>query len=422
MSKKLSALLIVFIITIYFLFSLIVVNFDGIRNRYKEIEPNLDNYSAAEILILSFERMKTSLLVTDSNDLDDYFLKMSIFESKINILEKKSNATSSFYYNPDFIRIKSNLKEKLIKLRSLSEKTMSEGLNKPVLLSSIYDMENTLLDLQEVIYEIQIKKFDELKKITQDNSSTAEILAILSLVLIFFIFIILLKNSYSLKRVIKNKNLFISSIYHEIASSTQAIIIAADIIEHDSMGDNLKKEARLISNHVNKIVEQTREVMDYARLEMMKVTINKSAFSVNSLIQSAIDEVSGNNKIVFFKSSINIKIISDKYKIYRVVVNLLDNANKFTHQGTILVHTKIIAGRLFILVKDNGIGFDFRNLGYFFQAFNQGAKKETKQGLGLGLTIIKNYVESLSGKIRVRTKIGVGSSFFIFIPIDLIEE
>lgn len=188
------------------------------------------------------------------------------------------------------------------------------------------------------------------------------------------------------------------------------------------MGENLKKEARLISNHVNKIVEQTREVMDYARLEMMKVTINKSAFSVNSLIQSAIDEVSGNNKIVFFKSSRNIKIISDKYKIYRVVVNLLDNANKFTHQGTILVHTKIIAGRLFILVKDNGIGFDFRNLGYFFQAFNQGAKKETKQGLGLGLTIIKNYVESLSGKIRVRTKIGVGSSFFIFIPIDLIEE
>ena len=57
--------------------------------------------------------------------------------------------------------------------------------------------------------------------------------------------------------IIKNKNLFISSIYHEIASSTQAIIIAADIIEHDAKGGNLKKEARLISNHVNKIIEQT---------------------------------------------------------------------------------------------------------------------------------------------------------------------
>lgn len=422
MSKKLVALLVVFIIALSFLLSLIAINFDGVRNRYKEIEPNLDNYSAAEVLILSFERMKMALLTSDKTALDDYFFRMSVFESKIKILDNKSNSISSFYYDKNFIRIENELKLKFFQLRNLSNKLGGGSVSKTEILVLIDEMEDTLLDLQEVIYEIQIRKFDELKSIIKDNSSKAEFLSIFSLILIFLIFIVLLRNSYSLKGILKKKNLFISSIYHELASSTQAIIIAADIIEHDISGDNLKKEAMLISNHANKIIEQTREVMDYARLEMMKVTINKSSFFINELVNDAIADLKGENKIFFFKSTKKEKIISDKYKIYRVIINLLDNSNKFTSQGVLMVHVKVIGNRLFILVKDNGVGFDLNNISYFFQAFNQGAKKETKQGLGLGLTIIKNYVESLKGKIRVKSKLGYGSSFFIFIPIELVKE
>lgn len=53
--------------------TLIVVSFDNVKNRYKEIEPNLDNYSTAEVLLLSFEHMKTALLKSDGMDLDDFF-------------------------------------------------------------------------------------------------------------------------------------------------------------------------------------------------------------------------------------------------------------------------------------------------------------------------------------------------------------
>ena len=422
MSKKLLALLFAFIVVISFLFSLIAVNFESVRNRYKEIEPNLDNYSAAEVLILSFERMKIALLTSDENGMNDYFFRLSVFESKTKILDNKSNSVSSFYYNDDFFRIKNELKLKLFRLKNLSDKLSSGNFDKTEIILLINEMEGTLLDLQEVIYEIQINKFEELKLIIKDNSSKAEILAVLSLILIFIVFILLLRHSYSLRKVIKNKNLFISSIYHELASSTQAIIIAADIIEHDISGGNLKKEAMLISNHANKIIEQTREVMDYARLEMIKVTINKSSFFINDLINDAISDIKGENKIVFFKSTKKIKITSDKYKIYRIIVNLLDNSNKFTSRGVLIINVKIIGDGLFILVKDNGIGFNLNNIGYFFQAFNQGAKKETKQGLGLGLTIIKNYVESLKGKMKVKSKLGFGSSFFVFIPIELVKE
>ena len=102
-----------------------------------------------------------------------------------------------------------------------------------------------------------------MKGIIQDNSSKAEMFALFSLMLVFLMMFLVLRNAFSLKEIIKNKNIFISSIYHEIAGSTQAIVIAADIMGARASAGRVEREARLISYHGNKITEQTREVMDY---------------------------------------------------------------------------------------------------------------------------------------------------------------
>ncbi len=424
MSKKLISALIILGVMFIFLVSLIAESFGNVKNRYKEIEPNLDNYSAAEVLILSFERMRTALLSSNDKDFDAFFLKKQIFKSKINILNNKSSFSNAFFYDDDFLKKIKELKKKESIMDNLFIKLSNGEIDKTVLLSFMNEMEFILIDLQEIVYAIQIKNFNEVKTIIENNSNKTEILAISSLILILLVLVITIRTIYFLKEIIKKKNLFISSIYHELAFSTQAIVIAADIIEHELDENELKNESRIISHHANKIIEQTREIMDYSRLEMGETNVNIAIFSINDLINDAINEVNkeGTNLFKVINSIYRNKISSDKYKIYRIIVNLLDNANKYTKNGIIIINVKIFKKTLFIFVKDNGIGFNVRKLNNLFKAFNQDAEKETKQGLGLGLTIIKHYVECLKGNIRVKSKKGIGSSFFISIPIELTKE
>ncbi|MGP2865252.1 sensor histidine kinase [Serratia bockelmannii] len=424
MSKKLIGTLIALVAIFSLLILLIAINFGGVKERYKQIEPNLDNYSVAEILFLAFERTKTALLLSENNDYDAFLIKKKIFYSKIQILESRSTFSDSFYYDDEFIKNVARLKQQYRTLDDLSTGLLVGQKNKTDILSYMDDIEGTLVDIQEIIYRIQIKNFTEVKGIIQDNSSKAEMFALFSLILVFLMMFLVLRNAFSLKEIIKNKNIFISSIYHEIAGSTQAIVIAADIMEHELAQEELKKEARLISYHGNKITEQTREVMDYSRLEMGEVKVNISTFRLNEVVDDAMTSISAGrgNRIVVRRSSYVGLICSDKYKLYRILANLLSNADKFTHHGAIILNVKVCHGNLYLWVKDTGIGFNVDNLERLYKAFNQGVERETRQGLGLGLTIIKNYVTTMKGAIKVKSVEGVGSSFLIRIPVKLIKE
>jgi signal transduction histidine kinase len=424
MSKKLIGTLIALVAIFSLLILLIAINFGGVKERYKQIEPNLDNYSVAEILFLAFERTKTALLLSENDDYDAFLIKKKIFYSKIQILESRSTFSDSFYYDDEFIKNVALLKQQYLTLGDLSVGLLAGRKSKADILAYMDDIEGTLVDIQEIIYRIQIKNFTEVKGIIQDNSRKAEMFAVLSLILVFLMMFLVVRNAFSLKEIIKNKNIFISSIYHEIAGSTQAIVIAADIMEHELAQEELKKEARLISYHGNKIAEQTREVMDYSRFEMGEVNVNISTFRLHEMVDDAMTSISAGrgNRIVVRRSSYVGLICSDKYKLYRILANLLSNADKFTHHGAIILNVKVCHGNLYLWVKDNGIGFNVNNLERLYKAFNQGVERETRQGLGLGLTIIKNYVTTLKGAIRVKSTEGVGSSFFIRIPVKLIKE
>ncbi|MBH3293568.1 HAMP domain-containing sensor histidine kinase [Serratia nevei] len=424
MSKKLIGTLIALVAIFSLLILLIAINFGGVKERYKQIEPNLDNYSVAEILFLAFERTKTALLLSENNDYDAFQIKKKIFYSKIQILESRSTFSDSFYYDDEFIKNVALLKQQYRTLDDLSAGLLVGQKNKADILSYMDDIEGTLVDIQEIIYRIQIKNFTEVKGIIQENSSKAEMFALFSLILVFLMMFLVLRNAFSLKEIIKNKNIFISSIYHEIAGSTQAIVIAADIMEHELAQEELKKEARLISYHGNKIAEQTREVMDYSRLEMGEVKINISTFRLNEVVDDAVTGIGTGrgNRLVIHRSSYAGLIGSDKYKLYRILANLLSNADKFTHRSAITLNVKVCHGNLYLRVKDTGIGFNVKNLDRLYKAFNQGVERETRQGLGLGLTIIKNYVTTMKGTIKAKSVEGVGSSFLIRIPVKLIKE
>ena len=133
--------------------------------------------------------------------------------------ESRSTFSDSFYYDDEFIKNVALLKQQYRTLDNLSAGLLV-GQKTRRTFSLIWMISRARWSISEIIYRIQIKNFTEVKGIIQDNSSKAEMFALFSLILVFLMMFPVLRNAFSLKEIIKNKNIFISSIYHEIAGST----------------------------------------------------------------------------------------------------------------------------------------------------------------------------------------------------------
>lgn len=111
-------------------------------------------------------------------------------------------------------------------------------------------------------------------------------------------------------------------------------------------------------------------------------------------------------------------IITNRYRIEKILLNLMGNAVKFTEQGTITVSTKI-SSTLTIVVSDTGIGIDKKYHEKIFENFFKvvaSYKKDEYAGIGKGLYLVKKYTEELQGSISVQSALGEGSVFTVIIP------
>ena len=131
-----------------------------------------------------------------------------------------------------------------------------------------------------------------------------------------------------------------------------------------------------------------------------------------------------NNNTLELKYHTNIKVIeTDIVKLRQILLNLLNNAAKFTHAGKIEVklNTEIQRGQnyLHIYIQDNGIGMDEEQQANLFKAFQQADNSSTREygGMGLGLTLTKEFVEMLEGQITVKSQLGEGSCFCVRLAI-----
>lgn len=420
---KVKHLLIIFFALLFFtLIYITIEKFNGIKEQYKTIEPNLENYTAAEVLFLSYERMKIALLSPDNED--DFLTKNKIFDSKIKIFENKASNKESFFYDDEFIYLIKKVKEQSINLRLFHSIDVTKNKKTLNALNYMNDIHSTLMDIQEVAYKIQIRNFNKTKGIIKDNSSDTEIYSILCITLSFILIIVLWIHITKLKETLLKKNIFISAIYHELSSSIQKIQISSELIDIRSDAIMAEKYIKNIKLHSRKIFDQTRDILEYSKIELGNLVLSNSTFYVKDLLNESLTSCDEMNKNAFcIKCNSGEKFINaDKQKLLSILINLIDNSIKNTNTGTIWITLKLLDSHLYINVKDNGCGFEIKKLESLYRPFNQGAEEDTKQGLGLGLTIIKSYVKIFNGKIRVKSKIGFGSSFLICIPTSVIPR
>jgi len=398
-----------------------VQKFNEIKNQYKSIEPNLDNYSTAEILFLAFERTRTSVYQTEKPD--NFETKKSVFDSKVRILKNKSLRINSFYYEPDFLSALELLEKQSAELSRLNEETTASK-RKDVLLQQMNKIQPTLINLQEIIYRIQIRNFNTIKSLIMDNSSYTELAALFCIVLLFTLIILLWVHITRLNSAIRGKNIFISAIYHELSGSIQKIQLSSDMV--DVRGDVLNSEKYLakITFHSNKLYHQTKEILEFSKIEIGNVGLNNVSFYIEEVLNAGLSlyNESNANKIECNVYPQNVLINADKQKIISIIHNIIDNANKNTHYGLIQVRLRVTNSHLFLRVRDTGCGFDSKKLNLLFRPFNQGVESETRQGLGLGLSIVKSYLKTMKGSISARSAINEGSTFMIRVPVTIINK
>jgi len=195
--------------------------------------------------------------------------------------------------------------------------------------------------------------------------------------------------------------------------------------------DNLKT----VKNAADILLSLLNDILDLSRVEAGKIQIEYIEISIEKIVESVCKtmDILAKNKKIGFKWSVDKNVPQlvkgDPVRVRQILVNLVNNAIKFTSEGGIAVHVKSLSekdGRceLEFSVKDDGVGIPKDKLDAVFEVFTQADVSTTRKfgGTGLGLSICKRLVELMHGKIWVESKEGVGSTFYVSAPFEVVRQ
>ena len=230
------------------------------------------------------------------------------------------------------------------------------------------------------------------------------------------------------------KDEFLSLISHEFRTPINVIntaIQALNSIYAHEMTEKVKEYVGTIKQNtlrqlrlVNNLLDITRANSGHTKIFRKNIDI---VFLTKAIAESVYQYASQKGVHVTFESSCSEKIIGiDDEKFERIILNLLSNAIKFTPADkNITVTLSDLDDTVSIEVKDNGIGIPEDKLEVVFERFGQvdSSLSRRAEGTGIGLSLVKNFVEALGGKISVKSKLGKGSTFTVMLPAGkTIEE
>ncbi len=223
----------------------------------------------------------------------------------------------------------------------------------------------------------------------------------------------------------KFKDELLAKISHEMRTPLTPIIGYSKLLKKSELSPKVKDKLQIIHTSGLKLLNFTNELLDFSKIEAGTIELNFEAFNVNEFFQDVYNEHVEQAREKNLKLHLNlpkeyVEIHSDKMKIYEIIKNLVHNAIKYTKKGAILCEVKIKNSFLFFNIYDSGIGISEENINYIFKSFGQINKQSS--GAGLGLSITKKLIELLKGDIKVKSKLGVGTTFNVIIPVETYQK
>lgn len=227
------------------------------------------------------------------------------------------------------------------------------------------------------------------------------------------------------ERATQAKSTFLATMSHEIRTPLNAIIGMADVLSATALTPEQKKCVDVSQRNGVALLNLINEILDLSKVEAGHVELERIGFDLRDVIARAMEvvEVRVKAKGLYLRQSIApgvpFHLIGDPNRLRQVMINLLGNSIKFTEHGGLEVRVDIDpdgpgAGRFRFGISDTGIGIPADKLGTIFESFSQADSSTTRKygGTGLGLTISKQLVELMEGRIWVESTVGEGSTFF----------
>lgn len=223
------------------------------------------------------------------------------------------------------------------------------------------------------------------------------------------------------------KSEFFANVSHELRTPLTLILAPVQDLQRrvEARATGLREPLRVIEQSALRLLRLVNDLLDLIRFEQGEVKLDKLPVDVNRLLRSLVEQIThlAKRQELWLTSDLPDKPIvveGDAAALERIFINLLSNAVKFTDPGgNIRVSAAMHDGRARITVADTGIGIDANQLGRIFDRFQQVESSSTRrrQGLGLGLALVKDLVERLGGSVVVASKRGEGTTFVVSLPL-----
>lgn len=237
------------------------------------------------------------------------------------------------------------------------------------------------------------------------------------------------KDAEELVRLQKTKEQFLANISHEIRTPINGIAGMADLLSQKANVEEQETYLNAIRHSAENLKLIINDILDLAAIESGKLKFEKIGFNLTDLVPTLIStfayQAKEKNIILDYtiEPKLNRILIGDPVRLNQVLINLISNAVKFTHSGSIHVSCSVERQQketcwVRFEISDTGIGIPAEKLNTIFESFSQADASVTRKygGSGLGLTIVKQLVELQNGKITVRSEEEIGSTFIVLMP------
>ncbi|MBI3520707.1 MAG: response regulator [Bacteroidetes bacterium] len=403
--------------------------------------------------IIVLEAKQRGYMVTgDGKFLEAYKLKESETKTYLKSMEKYFSGKPE---EEAFYKLKELTYKKLMEAKDLNSSMNAIGIpggNNDVQTSGI----NTMTEITNTVDEIN-ESLSKTTKSLLDNSveyvsasknwSYLEItLAILTALAAVVILIADINTRNKLEeelRVAKKladdnalmKEQFMANMSHEIRTPMNSILGFTELLEKTDLNKTQTDYLMAVKTSGSNLLNIINDILDFSKIEAGKLNIEKISFNLLELLDSlkVMFDPKANEKQIAFKLVVDEKtptyIFGDPTRLMQILINLTNNAIKFTQSGEVKLSCEIKSIEHDIVqfvfkVKDTGIGIPADKIASIFERFNQGNTETTRKygGNGLGLAIVKQLVEIQNGDISVKSKEGLGSEFAVKISYPISYE